>query len=388
MFAFNFYNPTKLIFGKGKISSLSINIPKDSKVLVTYGGGSIKSNGVYDEVKAALADFNVVEFGGIEPNPEYTTLVKAIEIVKEEGVDFILAVGGGSVIDGSKFIAAGACIDGDPWGIMNGTAKINNAIKLGTILTLPATGSETNCGSVISRREFNAKFPFMNPHVFPKFSILDPEKSLSLTSHLVGNGVVDAFVHVLEQYVTYDVNAPLQDSFSEGILRTLLEQGPKTFNDLKDYDSRANVMLCATMALNGLIGSGVPQDWTTHYIGHVITALFGLDHARSLAIILPAVMQYQGDNRKDKMQKLLKNVFQVELEDENNLTAMAIDLTKQFFESVGVPTSFSAYNFGQKEVDKILDNISTFGDVKWGEKGDVDLEGVKKILDIAIAANG
>lgn len=273
---FSFYNPVKILFGKGQIANIAQEIPANAKILITYGGGSIKSNGVYDQVKTALAGRNFLEFGGIEANPHLETLLKAVELIRSQGIDFLLAVGGGSVLDGTKFIAAAVPFEGDPWDILAKQAPVKAALPIGTVLTLPATGSEMNTNSVVTKWETQEKLFFASPLVFPKFSVLDPETTFSLPPRQIGNGIVDAFTHVMEQYLTYPANAPLQDRWAESILQTLIEEGPKTLANPDDYASRANVVWSATLALNGLIGAGVPQDWTTHMIGHELTALHGL----------------------------------------------------------------------------------------------------------------
>ncbi|MFT5599081.1 MAG: NADP-dependent alcohol dehydrogenase [Chitinophagales bacterium] len=263
MLNFSFQNTTQIHFGGGKINSLSTQIPSDATVLITYGSGSIKHNGVYDQVVAALGDHTWFEFSGIEPNPSYETLMKAQDIIKENSVDFILAVGGGSVIDGTKFIAATALFEGEePWDIISKQAPIEKALPIGCVLTLPATGSETNDAAVVTRS--GNKLPFRSPLVRPLFAILDPAVTLSLSDRQTSNGVVDAFIHTMEQYLTYSVNAKVQDRFSEGLLLTLIEEGPKVLiaESANDIDVRGNIMWAATMALNGLIGSGVPQDWS------------------------------------------------------------------------------------------------------------------------------
>ena len=303
MFNFTYHNPTRILFGEGQIANLTPLLPKGSKIMLTYGGGSIKQNGVYDQVIQALAGFDVVEFSGIEPNPAYETCMKAVALVKQQQIDFILAVGGGSVIDGAKFIAAAARYDGDGWDILTRKAKVKAAVPLACVLTLPATGSESNSGSVITKYSTQQKLSFMSPHVYPTFAVLDPTVTYSLPPRQIANGAVDAFVHIVEQYLTYPVEAAVQDRFAEGLLLTLLEYGPKSLAQPTNYDVRANLMWAATMALNGLIGVGVPQDWATHMIGHELTALYGLDHAQTLAIVLPALLQQQ---RQQKRQKLLQ----------------------------------------------------------------------------------
>ncbi|VFN01451.1 MAG: NADP-dependent alcohol dehydrogenase [Candidatus Kentron sp. G] len=313
MLDFTYRNPVKIIFGEGKIRDIDEEIPADATVLFLYGQGSIKRNGVHAQTIAALGGRDVIEFGGIEPNPSYEKAMEAVGIVQDKGIDFILAAGGGSVIDAAKFIAAAAKFsDGDPWRILTG-APVHDALPLGVILTLPATGSEMNPNAVISRKSSTDKLDFGSSLLYPEFSVLDPTTTYSLPPEQTANGVVDAFVHVMEQYLTFPVNAPLQDRMAEGILSTLIEEGPKALEHPKDYDIRANVMWSATLALNELIAQGVPEDWSTHLIGHQITALHGLDHARTLAIVLPAVMQIERDKKREKILQYAQRVWGIDI---------------------------------------------------------------------------
>ena len=299
MYNFEYKNPVKIIFGKGTIPQVTKELPTDTKILMTYGGGSIKKNGVYNQVKSALKDFEVLEFGGIEPNPHYETCMKAVELIKVENIGFLLAVGGGSVIDATKFIAAAVCYKGDdPWDILAKDAKVEDALPLADVLTLPATGSEMNGNSVISRVSIQEKLAFGSQKVMPVFSILDPETIFSLPDRQVANGVVDAFVHVMEQYLTFPVNSPIQDRFAESILKTLVEEGPKVLANRTDYDAAANFMWSATVALNGLIGVGVPQDWATHMIGHELTAYHGIDHGRDACSCIARNDAYQAQRKE------------------------------------------------------------------------------------------
>jgi len=298
---FTYYNPVKIVFGRRSIAQLPRLVPAGAKILLTYGGGSIKRNGVYDQVVAALKKNPPAEFAGIEPNPRYETCMKAVERVRAEGFDFLLAIGGGSVLDGTKFIAAASVYKGkDPWDMMFNPARVPaDALPIGCVMTLPATGSEMNGGAVITREATKDKLAVRSSHLFPRFSILDPETTFTLPPRQTANGVVDAFVHVMEQYLTYPADAPLQDRQAEAILLTLVEEGPKALAEPWNYVVRASLMWCATQALNGLIGCGVPQDWATHAIGHELTALYGIDHAQSLAIILPGMMQQQIDRKRN-----------------------------------------------------------------------------------------
>ncbi|SEI01678.1 NADP-dependent alcohol dehydrogenase [Rheinheimera pacifica] len=384
MFNFSFQNPTRIVFGKDQLAQLAKLIPPGSKVLLTYGGGSIKKNGVYDQVVKALAGFDWQEFSGIEPNPSFETLMRAADLVRREKIDFLLPVGGGSVIDGTKFIAAAAVFDGDAWDILAKAAKVTAAIPLGCVLTLPATGTESNGNSVVTRYETQQKLSFSSALVYPQFAILDPTVTFSLPPKQVANGVVDAFVHVMEQYMTYPVNAPVQDRFAEGLLHTLIEEGPKALSQPDNYDVRANVMWAATMALNGLIGQGVPQDWATHMIGHEITALYGLDHAQTLAIVLPSLLQQQRRQKRDKLLQYGRRVWQLQHQDEERLIDDAINHTRAFFEQMGVPTRLADYGIKADAVDKLVAALQANGMLKLGEHGDITPEISRQILQRAI----
>lgn len=383
---FVFHNPVKLIFGKGQIAQLGREVPKGARVLFAYGGGSIKANGVHAQVVAALngADHAFVEFGGIEPNPRYETLMKAVELARAEKLDFVLAVGGGSVADGCKFIAAAIPFEGEPWDILAKHAKVRAATPLGVVLTLPATGSEMNSYAVISRAATQEKLAFGSPLVTPRFSVLDPETTYSLPPRQIGNGIVDAFVHVLEQYLTFPADAPLQDRLAESVLATLVDIGPKAMANPPDYQARANLMWCATMALNGLIGQGVPQDWTTHYIGHELTALTGIDHARTLAAVWPGVVAVQRAAKRAKLAQFAARVWGIEDGPESRRIDAAIAKTRAFFESVGVPTGLAGYDDIPAGVaDLIADRLAQRGGLPLGERGDVDRDAVKRILEAA-----
>lgn len=384
MFNFTYHNPTRILFGEGQIANLTPLLPKGSKIMLTYGGGSIKQNGVYDQVIQALAGFDVVEFAGIEPNPAYETCMKAVAVVKQQQIDFILAVGGGSVIDGAKFIAAAARYDGDGWDILTRKAKVKAAVPLACVLTLPATGSESNSGSVITKYSTQQKLSFMSPHVYPTFAVLDPTVTYSLPPRQIANGAVDAFVHIVEQYLTYPVEAAVQDRFAEGLLLTLLEYGPKSLAQPTNYDVRANLMWAATMALNGLIGVGVPQDWATHMIGHELTALYGLDHAQTLAIVLPALLQQQRQQKRQKLLQYGQRVFGLHHQDEERLIDEAISHTRAFFEHMGVPTRMSEYGIPADAVDILVEHLQQNHLVKIGEHGDITPEVVRAILRAAL----
>ena len=380
MYNFEYQNPVKIIFGKGEIKKVGENIPKEAKILLTYGGGSIFKNGVYDQVMASIKGFEVIEFGGIEPNPHYETLMKAVEVVKKEKITFLLSVGGGSVLDGTKFIAAAALFNGtDPWLILSKHAPVLNALPIGAVLTLPATGSEMNGNSVITRVETKEKLAFASLKVMPLFSVLDPEVIFSLPERQVANGIVDAFVHVIEQYLTFPVNSPIQDRFAESILKTLVEEGPKVIANRTDYEAAANFMWSATMALNGLIGVGVPQDWATHMIGHELTAYHGIDHARTLAIVLPGIMHIKREQKKDKILQLGERVWGVLDGTDDERINETIRKTVDFFESVGIQTKLPDYSVTSETIDIISERFLKKG-YKVGEKGNIGTEEVRMIL--------
>lgn len=379
MYSFEYRNPVKIIFGKDTISKIADEIPKTAKVLITYGGGSIMKNGVYDQVKKALKEHEVFEFGGIEANPEYETLVKAVAMAKQENIDYLLAVGGGSVLDGTKFIAAAAKYKGnDPWDILAKSAPLTESIPLASVLTLPATGSEMNMGAVVSRRALKQKLAFLHPLSYPQFSVLDPNTLESLPKRQKANGVVDAFIHVLEQYLTFPNEASIQDHWSEGVLKTLLCNGERYVLEDFDYDVAANVMWAATCALNGIIGLGVPHDWATHGIGHEITALHGLDHAQTLAIIMPGMMRVMFDTKEEKIRQFAYNVYHISKEEFS--VELVIEKTEKFFQSLGVKTKLSEYGIKEEDIPAIISNLAKGGEIKIGEKGLVSAEKVEQIL--------
>ncbi|MCF4010838.1 iron-containing alcohol dehydrogenase [Rheinheimera sp. UJ63] len=384
MLNFNFKNQTEILFGKGQIKEAKSRLPQDAKVLFLYGGGSIKRNGVYDDVIALLDGVNFHEFAGVEPNPTLETLMQAVELVRAKNINFILAVGGGSVIDGAKFIAAAAHFKGEPWDILAKGAAFAHALPIGAVLTLPATGSESNGNSVVTNKATAQKRAFASDLVQPTFAVLDPVYTLSLPVKQVSNGVVDAFVHVIEQYLTYPVNAPLQDRFAEGILQTLISEGPKALATPDDYDVRANVMWSATMALNGLIGKGVPQDWATHMIGHELTALFGLDHAQTLAVVLPTLMYVQREKKRQKLLQFGRRVFNINNSSEDEVIDLTIKATQDFFENMGVKTRLSDYNLAEADIDKLVANLERNGMTALGEHGDIDLAKARQILTLAL----
>lgn len=378
---FEFYNPVRIFFGKDLLPKLPGQIPPGSRVMLLYGGGSILRNGVYDRIKDALARFEVIDFPGIEPNPSYETCMKAVEIIKEKNIDFLLAAGGGSVIDATKFIAAAAKYRfGDPWNLLAKKIPVMGALPLGTVLTLPATGSEMNQNAVISRDSTREKLSFGSPQVFPKFSFLLPDAAASLPPKQVANGIVDAFVHVTEQYLTYPVNAPLQDRFAEAILITLVEQAPLVYSDPSNYEAMSNLMWSATMALNGLISCGVPEDWSVHEIGHELTAFHGLDHARTLAIVLPGLLKALREEKKDKLLQYGERVWNITEGPEEERVQAAIDKTAEFFESLDIPTKLSAYNIKEDTIGKIVARFEERGWTELGDRGLTTPEITRKAL--------
>lgn len=382
---FTFHNPVKILFGKGQIAAITDEIPADARVMITYGGGSIKQNGVYQQVMEALGKRNVLEFKGIEPNPHYETLMQAVSLAKRHNIDFILAVGGGSVIDGTKFIVAAMEYEGnDPWDILAKREPVTKAVPFGTVLTLPATGSEMNSGSVITRAETKEKLAFGSPFTFPKFSVLDPETTFTLPIRQISNGIVDAFTHVLEQYLTYPVNAPLQDRMAESILLTLKEEGPKALQNPKDYDTMANIMWCATMALNGIIRVGVPTDWATHYIAHELTALHGIDHARTLAIVLPSLLRYKHETKKAKLLQYGERVWGVNAGTDDERIEATIQATIAFFESLDIRTTLKDYEVGEDTVREIVQRLESRGVSNLGEHADIQVKDVQEILMMSL----
>ncbi|WP_299569425.1 iron-containing alcohol dehydrogenase [uncultured Shewanella sp.] len=385
MLNFSFQNNTKILFGENQISSISNEIPADARVLMIYGGGSIKSNGVYQQVTEALKDHTWFEFSGVEPNPQYDTLMKAQAIIEAEKIDYLLAVGGGSVVDGVKFIAAAAKYEGqDPWDIVAKGASVKQALPIGAVLTLPATGSESNGGSVVTRD--GNKLPFGSPLVRPLFAVLDPSVTLSLSDRQISNGVIDAYIHIMEQYLTYSVNGKVQDRFSEGLLQTLIEEGPKALatETKQDLEVRANIMWSATMALNGLIGAGVPQDWSTHMIGHELTASHGIDHARTLSIVLPAVMKVRRVQKHDKLVQYAERVFGITTGTDEQKIDQAILATEAFFKRMQVPIRLGDIELGTDQVDVMVNALEKHGMTKLGEHGDIDLTVSREILTTAL----
>ncbi len=377
MYNFQFQNPTKIIFGRGQIAQLSSELPKNQKIMVTFGGGSIKSNGVYDQVIAALEGFDYVEFWGIEPNPRVQTLRKAIALGKEEGVEFLLAVGGGSVVDGTKLISASILSDEDAWDIATTKAPFGECLPYASVITLPATGSEMNKGAVISNSDTDEKYPFYSN--YPKFSILDPQTTFSLPPYQVACGVTDTFVHTMEQYLTESGVSPLMDRWAEGIFLTLIEVAPKIRENQHDYEQMSNYMLSATMALNGFVSMGVKQDWATHMIGHEITALTGLTHGNTLAIVLPALMSVMREQKGDKILQYAERVFGICEGERDARIDAAVSATEAFFRSTGLKTRLSENNIGDDVVAQIVARFKARG-TKLGEGQNITYDVVEKIL--------
>jgi len=387
MFNFSFHNPTTILFGKDQMDSIVNLVPENAKVLITYGGGSAKRNGLIDKAKAVLGNRKVIEFSGIEPNPRFETLMKAVDVIAAEEIDFLLAIGGGSVIDGTKFISLASNYKGDAtdllkYGFTPVTSEIvKKVLPIGVVLTLPATGSEMNNGAVISYN--HGKYPVMSNLVYPKFSILDPVYTYTLPAIQVANGIVDAFVHTTEQYITYPVDARVQDRMAEGILQTLIEIGTTTVNEPENYDARANHVWAATMALNGIIGVGVPQDWATHMIGHELTAAFGIDHGQTLAIVYPALLTEMKEQKRAKLIQYAERVWNISTGNDDEKIDLAIAKTKEFFESLGIKTRLSEHGVKFDKINEVVAQLEAHGMRALSETGKITLEISRKILERA-----
>lgn len=376
--SYDFYNPTTIHLGEGQVKSITKHLSKDNKILVVYGGGSIKKNGVYEQVSSVLEGFEWLEFSGVEANPTYETMNKAVEVVRANNIDFILAVGGGSVIDGCKYLAAAALYDGDGWDFLDGGATIEKALPIGVVLTLPATGSESNMASVVSRKETDEKRFFFSPLVFPKFAVLDSSFMETLSDRQLANGLVDAFVHICEQYVTTPNTSLVHDGYSETLLRGLVKLA-NDWENRKDTLWQENLMLIANQALNGFIGSGVAQDWATHFIGHELTAFYGLDHAQSLAVVQPQLFRVMAEGKKEKLLQLGTNVFNKDLEVEE----IIVELEK-LYASIGVSTNLNDYNIDDKVIQNIIPALEAHGMNAIGEHGDITLDVSEKILKMTM----
>ncbi|MDR1529251.1 MAG: iron-containing alcohol dehydrogenase [Burkholderiales bacterium] len=386
MHLFSYHNPTTIFFGKGQIIAARRAIPERHKILVLYGGGSVKKNSVLDQVRAALNKHTFLEFGGIEPNPTYETLMSAVELARREELDYLFAVGGGSVIDGAKFVAAAAAFDGaDAWDIVEKHAPITKALPLACVLTLPGTGTESNSNAVISHAAKGVKKAFAHPLLYPKFAVLDPTTTYTLPARQIGNGVVDAFVHVAEQYMTATEQAMVQDRYAEALMNTLIEIGPQTLQHPLDYESRANFMWAANQALNGLIGVGVLQDWSTHAIGHEVTALYGIDHGQSLAAVLTQNWRVRRKAKRAKLLQYADRIWRLPLVDEEKAIDQAIEKTITFFEKMGLKTSLAQLGVEAAVVEKIPQRFEVSGQTALGERDDVTPVVVKEILALSMA---
>lgn len=382
---FTYQNPTRVHFGRDQIATLAKEVAPNAKVLLVAGGGSIRQNGVYDQVKKALEGRTVHELWGVEANPDFDTLMPGVELCRKEGIDLVLAVGGGSVIDGAKLICAAVPFDGDPWKILSDREPLKDALPLGTVLTLPGTGTECNGASVISRRATGEKLAFIDAHVFPKFSIIDPVTTFSLPERQIANGVADAFTHVLEQYLTYPSSAAVQDGFAEELMRILVEKGPQTLADPTDYDLRADICWTATWALNGAIGAGVPQDWSSHMIGHELTALHGIDHARTLAIVMPALIRCSSGEKTAKLAQMGERVWGIQRGSTAAIAGATIELIQGFYESLGLSTRLSDYGVEAEAVSKaITERLTSRKMLPLGENGSIDSA---RIVEIFAAAS-
>ena len=381
MLNFTFQNPTKVIFGRDAISKIAGEVPRDARLMVAFGAQSARKYGVLDEVLRALAGFDITEFSGIGPNPEYETLCSGIALAREKKIDFLLAVGGGSVIDGTKFMAAAIPFSGEPYLLMeNKGAAIRRAMPLGAVLTLPASGSEMNNRAIISRRAANWKRAIVNDFLFPRFAVLDPTKTFTLPPAETGNGVVDTFVHVLEQYLTYPVDGKVQDRLAEGLLLALIEEGPKALREPENYDVRANLMWASTLGLNGLIGAGVPQDWAAHRAGYELTVLYGLAHAQTLAVLVPAMLKVRSTGKKQKLLQYGERVWGISSGAETLRIDAAIERTRTFFETMGLPTRFADCGIKNVDADRVVELLAEHGLATMGESGDVTPGTIREIL--------
>lgn len=382
---FKYRNPTKILFGKGQIENLPTEIPANSKILMLYGGGSIMKNGIYDQVTKALSGYELIEFGGIPANPEYSVLLDALKVIKEENITYLLAVGGGSVIDGTKFLSAAALYEGEtPWDLLTNKKPVTEGLPFATVLTLPATGSEMNSGSVITRAETKEKLAFGGPGLFPIFSVLDPEVIQSIPPRQLANGIADAFTHVLEQYMTYPIGAKLQDRFAESIIQTLVEVAPAIMKNPADYEAASNFMWSCTMALNGLIQQGVPGDWAVHSMGHELTALYGIDHARTLAILAGNHYRYNFETKKEKLAQYAERVWNITEGTLEEKAHAGINKTDEFFKSLGIDIKLSDYTQDYSETGSIV--AKRFTERGWdglGEHKSLTPTDAQKIIEMS-----
>ncbi|MDG1331690.1 MAG: iron-containing alcohol dehydrogenase [Crocinitomicaceae bacterium] len=388
MLNFEYYNPTRIVFGKDQLNRLPELLKefKAKRILIAYGQGSIVRSGLYQKIVDQLEGFHHVSFQGIEANPEFTTLIKARDLCRTESIDFVLAVGGGSVIDGVKFISGAVPYNGDPWEVLDKKEGCNftEAIPFGTVLTLPATGSEANSGAVINRSEFEQKRVMGGPMFFPKFSFCDPTQVATLPKRQLANGIVDAYMHTVEQYLTYPSGNLLQERQAEAILATLIEIGPKVIENPSDYTLASNLMWCATHALNGNLRCGVPTDWATHMIGHELTAFYGIDHARTLAIIAPRLYEAMFNDKKEKLAQYGKRIWNLS-GSEDEIALKAIEATEEFFQSLGIDTHISDYTENHAGVEtRVREVFEERGWTAMGERQAIDPSKVEEIVAAAI----
>lgn len=387
MNAFSFYNPVKLIFGKGQLEAVKKELPKyGKKVLVVYGGGSIKKNGLYDEVMATLAeaDLEVFELGGVEPNPRISTARKGIEICKNEGIDMLLAVGGGSVIDCTKLIACGAPYDGDAWDFVSRKAQPKEALPFGTVLTLAATGSEMNSGSVITNEETQEKYGWGSPLSFPKFSILDPTYTMSVPKDHTVYGIVDMMSHIFEQYFNNATNTPVQDRMCEGVLKAVIETAPKLLEDLQSYEHRETILFAGTMGLNNILQMGYNGDWATHNIEHAVSAVYDIPHAGGLAILFPQWMRHNIKVNPARFAQMAERVFDVEREGKTDEEAAleGIERMSAFWTSLGAPTRLADYEIDGSKIDLMAEKAMVYGE--FGNFNKLQSDDVKEILTASL----
>lgn len=387
MESFTFYNPTKLIFGKDQIQQLPDQLPQNTKkVLMIYGGGSIKSNGVYDQVMEQLnkAEVEVLELTGVEPNPKLSTVHEGVKICKEEDIDFLLAVGGGSVIDATKTIATGAKYDGDAWDLVTRKESPTDAIPFGTVLTLAATGSEMNAGSVITNWETNEKYGWGHPpFTNPKFSILDPTYTQSVPRDQTIYGMVDMMSHMFEQYFHTPTQSPVQDEMIEGVLRTVIRTAPKLLEDLESYEHRETILYAGTIALNGMLQMGYRGDWASHNIEHAVSAVYDIPHAGGLAILFPNWMKHNLNVNEERFAQLATNVFGVEAEGKTTqqIAEEGIQALRDFWTSIGAPETLRDYDISDDKFDTIVDRAMKRG--PFGNFNKLHDEDVEKILEMS-----
>lgn len=387
MNAFSFYNPVKLIFGKEQLQAVKEELPKfGKKVLLVYGGGSIKKNGLYDEVTQVLSEsgLEVFELAGVEPNPRISTARKGIEICKKEGIDMLLAVGGGSVIDCTKLIACGAKYDGDAWDLVSRKAQPQEALPFGTVLTIAATGSEMNAGSVITNEETQEKYGWGSPLSFPQFSILDPTYTLSVPENHTVYGIVDMMSHIFEQYFNDATSTPVQDRMCEGVLKAVIETAPKLMEDLESYEHRETIMFAGTMALNKFLEMGYRGDWGSHNIEHAVSAVYDIPHAGGLAILFPQWMRHNVKVNPTRFAQMAVRVFDVNPEgkSENDVANEGIDRLVAFWTSLGAPTQLAYYDIDNSKIDVMVEKAMVYGE--FGNFAKLKSEDVKEILQASL----